>query len=112
MSASPSVSSLLRDRVFLRYYLARSLSQMGSALAPVALALTVLGDYDAAGLGLLLASQVVPQLILTLVGGVAGDRVERRTVLVGANLVMALTQGGTAVVLLLSVDSLVSLVLL
>jgi len=78
----------------------RVVSLLGSAMAPTALALAVLQSSGRPGdLGVVLASHVVPQLALLLVGGAVADRLSRRTVLVAANLGAGLTQGAVAAVL-------------
>ena len=70
-------------------------------MTPVALALAVLNaSGQPTDLGVVLASQIVPQLALLLIGGAVGDRYSRRNVLVVANLGSGLTQGGTATLLL------------
>lgn len=86
---------------FRGFFAGRAVSLAGSAMAPVALALAVL-DTSArpADLGIVLAAQVIPQLVLTVVGGAVADRFSRRGVLVAANLGAGLTQGAVAVVLL------------
>ncbi len=84
-----------------RWFLAgRLVSLLGSGMAPVALALAVLQESGRPGeLGVVLASHVVPQLALLLIGGAVADRLSRRTVLVAANLGAGLTQGAVAAVL-------------
>lgn len=70
-------------------------------MAPVALAFAVLDASDhPADLGVVLAANLVPHLLLLLVGGATADRFSRRTVLVTANVGSALTQGAVAVILL------------
>ncbi|MFE3224620.1 MFS transporter [Nocardia sp. NPDC059228] len=86
---------------FRRFLLIRAISLAGSAMTPVALALAVLGVSGRPGdLGIVLAAQVIPQIGLLLVGGVAADRWSRRAVLVGANLCAGVTQAGVAAVLI------------
>jgi MFS family permease len=86
---------------FRGFFLGRLISLLGSAMTPVALALAVLNASGRpADLGVVLASQIVPQLLLLLAGGAAGDRFSRRNVLVAANLGAGLTQGGMAALLL------------
>lgn len=96
-----STHSPLLRQPFAGFFLARLVSLLGSAMAPVALAFGVL---DVAGglsdLGIVLAAQVGPQLVLLLVGGAIADRFSRRNVLIVANLGAGLTQAGVAVVLL------------
>ncbi len=70
-------------------------------MAPVALAFAVFDAADnPADLGVVLAANLVPHLLLLLVGGATADRFSRRTVLVTANVGSALTQGAVAVILL------------
>lgn len=76
-------------------------SELGSSLAPVALALAVLSvSGSASDLGVVLVCRLVPQLLLTLVGGAVSDRFSRRVVLLLAHLGAGLTQGTAAAVLL------------
>ncbi|WP_329129502.1 MFS transporter [Streptomyces sp. NBC_01476] len=85
-----------------RWFLgAQSVSLLGTALAPVALAFAVLdASADPGDLGVVLTARMVPLLVFLLVGGATADRFPRRTVLVTANLGAALTQGGVAALLL------------
>ncbi|MEV7239552.1 MFS transporter [Streptomyces sp. NPDC051020] len=89
--------SVLRHGPFRLFLLARLISMSGSAMAPVALAFTVLGfDSHPASLAIVLASNTVPQLALLLVGGVVADRFSRRHLIVFGNLAPALTQACVA----------------
>jgi MFS family permease len=70
-------------------------------MTPVSLAFAVLDASGRPGdLGIVLASRIVPQLLLLLAGGAVADRFPRRIVLLVANLGAGLTQGCVAVVLL------------
>lgn len=70
-------------------------------MAPVALAFAVLdASKSPNALGIVLAANLVPHLLLLMVGGATADRFARRTVLVAANLGSALTQGAVAAILL------------
>ncbi|MVU82030.1 MFS transporter [Nocardia sp. ET3-3] len=87
--------------LFRRFLVIRAVSLAGSAMTPVALALAVLDTSGRPGdLGIVLAAQVIPHIGLLLVGGVVADRVSRRAVLLGANLVQGVTQGAVAGVLI------------
>ncbi|MEU3964612.1 MFS transporter [Streptomyces buecherae] len=98
--AAPS-SSPLRQPGFRWYVAGQAVSQLGSSMAPVALAFAVLDASAQAGdLGLVLAARMLPMLGFMLIGGVIADRLSRRLVLVTANLGSALTQGAIAVLLL------------
>ena len=80
--------SVLRHSGFRRLFAARSISVLGSAIAPVALAFAVLDlpGATASTLGLVLAAQVVPQIVFILLGGVVADRFPRARVMVAADL--------------------------
>ncbi|MEU8891928.1 MFS transporter [Streptomyces sp. NPDC048442] len=85
---------------FTPYLASRVLTMFGATMAPVALAFAVLGAGKSASfLGLVLAAQTAPQLLFILVGGALGDRASRKLILVCTNLVMALSQAGTAVLI-------------
>ncbi|WP_225730637.1 MULTISPECIES: MFS transporter [unclassified Nocardia] len=87
--------------LFHRFLLIRLISLLGSAMTPVALALAVLAASGRLGdLGLVLTAQLVPHVVLLLVGGAVADRFPRRMVLIAANLGAGLTQAAVAVVLL------------
>jgi MFS family permease len=74
---------------------------LGSAVAPIALAFGVLDlTGSKSDLGLVLAAQWLPQLVLILFGGVFADRLPRHLVMVGANAVAAAAQGTIAALLL------------
>jgi MFS family permease len=89
--------SLLQHKQFRIFLLARLISISGSAMAPVALAFSVLGfDSRPDSLAIVLASNTVPQLLLLLVGGVAADRFPRRRLIVLGNLALAATQSCVA----------------
>ncbi len=75
--------SLLRDRRFASLFGARTLSMLGLAFAPVALAFGVLDlpGADAGTLSLVVASEAVPHVLGLLLGGVVADRYPRRLVM-------------------------------
>ncbi|MFJ4844611.1 MULTISPECIES: MFS transporter [unclassified Streptomyces] len=92
---------LLPHKDFRWFLTARSVSLLGSAMAPVALAFAVLDASGSPGdLGIVLTAHMVPLLVFLLVGGATADRLPRRTVLIAANLGSALTQGAVAALLL------------
>ena len=83
------------------FFVGRSIDMAGTAMAPVALALAILGvTHSPTDLGVVLAAQMVPYLIVVVLGGVVADRVNRRNLLIVANTGLALTQGAIATVLL------------
>lgn len=94
-------AGVLRDRGFRSLYFARAFSLLGDGVVPVALAFAVLQvETSATALGIVLASQAVPRVGLMLVGGVFGDRLPRRRVMVAADLLRFATQGATAALLI------------
>ncbi|MFC6286070.1 MFS transporter [Nocardioides sp. GCM10027113] len=79
------------------FFTAQAVNTAGSTMAPVALAFAVLEVSDsAAALGLVLASHSVPMVVFLLFGGVIADRLPRVPLLRVGNLVLALTQGAAA----------------
>src|SRR4051812_30993153 len=91
----------LKERPFRFLWLARTGSQVGDALIPVALAFAVLGiGGGATGLGIVLASFTLGRASFALVGGVWADRLPRRTVMIGADVVRIGTQAATAALLI------------
>lgn len=102
---------LLRVPAFRRLWLARTVSLLGSAVSPVALAFGVL-DLPGAGardLALVLTAQTTATLATVLLGGVLGDRFPRTRMLmigeglaglsVGATAALFLTDGATTALL-------------
>lgn len=82
----------------------RTVSMVGNAVAPIALAFAVLHMTGSAGdLGLVMAARTVPQVIFLLFGGVIADRFPRRAILVIAATFAALTQATAAALLLADV---------
>jgi len=81
--------SLWRNRDFLRFWLGESVSLIGTQVTNLALPLTAITAFGASDeqVGLLRFLQLVPYLGLALLIGVWTDRVRRRPVMLGANLV-------------------------
>jgi MFS family permease len=91
----------LNERSFRLLWLARTASAVGDRMVPVALAFAVLGmNGSASDLGLVLAVGLVPNVVLVLVGGVAGDRWPRGRVMLWSDAVRFVSQGTIAVLLL------------
>ncbi len=92
---------LLRRRDFRNVFVAQSVSVFGDGITPVALTFAVL-DLTGSGtdLGLVLAAQSVPLVLLALVGGVWADRLPRAALMMGSDLVRAAVQITAAVLLL------------
>ena len=77
---------------FRTYFAAQAVSAFGSAMSALAVTFAIIGLGASPGqLGLVLASGTVPALVLMLVGGVAGDRWERRLIMLGTDVVLGVT---------------------
>jgi MFS family permease len=98
--APTPVSRLLRGR-FGWFFAGRTIDLAGSSMTTVALALAVLqASGRASDLGIVLAANMIPTLVLLLLGGVVADRVSRRTLLIVANLSTAAVMGTMAAILI------------
>lgn len=97
-----SLRHLLHRPAFRFFLTGQTVSLVGTAMSPVALAFAVLNaSHDNPGdLGVVLTAHMIPMLAFLLVGGATADRFARRTVLVWANLGSGLTQGAVAALLL------------
>lgn len=103
----------LRYRDFRLLLAGGSINSLGNGIAPVALAFAVLDlGGDAAELGLVVGLYALTDVVVTLFGGVAGDRFSRRLMMAGSMLVAALLQAGAALSLLTDRSSVVLLALL
>ena len=91
----------LREREFRLLFAGRTVSLLGSAIAPVALAFAVLDlTGSKTDLGLILAARQIPLIVFILVGGIWADRLPRNRVMVGADLVSGLSQATVATLLI------------
>jgi MFS family permease len=82
-------------------FLGQGVSVFGDRMVAVALAFAVLevgGSVSA--VGLVLACATLPLVGTVLIGGVVADRISRRTVMIGADLVRVTSQGATAALLI------------
>ncbi|MFJ4547809.1 MFS transporter [Streptomyces sp. NPDC088817] len=96
--STPVLRTPLRLAAFRRFVLANLISATGSAMAPLALAYSVIEQGGGAGsLGLVLATNTVPTIVFLLVGGVFADRLSRSRILFLGNLLAAGAQGALAV---------------
>ena len=94
-------SAPLREREFRLLFAGRTVSLVGGAIAPVALAFAVLDlTGSKTDLGLILAAREIPLIVFLLVGGIWADRLPRNRVMVGANIVSGLAQAVTATLLI------------
>jgi MFS family permease len=81
-------------------WLGRSISSLGDRLVEIALVFTVLGlRRQPSDVAVVLAANLVPRVLLTLAGGVWGDRLPRDRIMIVSDLVRAAAQATTAVLL-------------
>ncbi|WP_428374268.1 MFS transporter [Lichenicoccus sp.] len=105
--------ALLRQPGFGLFFAATTASTLGSAVVPVALTFALLQiGYTATAVGLVLAAQTAPTVILLIAGGVIGDRWPRRRIMMGADALRCLCQSGLAALLATGHPSLLFLMLL
>lgn len=87
----------MRETNFRWYFLAQLVNMAGSTMAPIAVAFAVLEVSDSpTALGAVLAANSIPMVLFLLFGGVIADRLPRVLVLRAGNLVLALSQGAFA----------------
>ncbi|MFJ9545196.1 MFS transporter [Streptomyces erythrochromogenes] len=87
-----------------RLLVGRTFAAFASALVPTTLTLALLRGGSSGDLGLVLASELLPMLLLLPVAGVAADRFPARRVVLVADLVRAGAQLATGVLLLTGLD--------
>lgn len=108
----PTLPPPLRSRPFRLFLTGRTLSYLGSAIAPVALAFAVLDVSDSpVALGIVLAAHSIPMAAFMLIGGVVSDRFSRSAVLTVANLGSGLSQAFAAWLLISGPEEIWSLAL-
>ena len=88
---------VLQERDFRLLFTDQVVSQLGDAMAPVALAFAILDLTGHAGdLGYVIAARSAPLVGFLLIGGVFADRLPRRAVMIVADLLRFATQSVTA----------------
>lgn len=92
----------LRERNFFLFFVGQSASQIGTGMAPVAIAFAVLRHGNASDVGFVSAAGLAPVVILILVGGVLADRFSRRIVMLASDVGRTLAQLGLGVWILVS----------
>ncbi|MFD9220702.1 MFS transporter [Streptomyces sp. NPDC060064] len=90
--------AILKDRSVLALFSARSVSLLGNAVAPIALAFTVLHlpGGSPSMLGVVLAARLLSQVTFVLLGGAFADRWPKLRVMISADVGAGLTQGAAA----------------
>ncbi|NRQ36458.1 MFS transporter [Nonomuraea sp. NN258] len=102
---------LLKDRRFTLLLAARTISVLGSAFAPVALAFSILERFgkDATALSVVLTAEALPMVVFMLVGGVIADRFPRQRVMMAGEVINALAFFALAAMILTGWGSLPAL---
>jgi Na+/melibiose symporter-like transporter len=96
-----SWAGALAERDFRLFFTGYLTSYFGSQMVPVAVTFAVLNSGGtAADVGYVLAAETVPLVVFLLVGGVIADRLPRRAVMIGADLLRTVSQGLLAALLL------------
>ncbi|MDX6527533.1 MAG: hypothetical protein QOI43_3044, partial [Gaiellales bacterium] len=76
----------LRDRNFRLLFAGRAISYVGTYLAPIAVAFAILDrGGSATAVGLSFAAWTVAQVAMLAFGGVVGDRLPRRAVMISSD---------------------------
>ena len=103
-AAAGSRLAVLRERAFALLFSAQLISTIGDVMASVAVpfAIIELGG-GAADIGLVLAARAVPLVLFLLVGGVWADRLPRRLVMIGSDVVRGVCQAVFATILIMGV---------
>ncbi|MEU1465825.1 MFS transporter [Streptomyces sp. NPDC005727] len=93
---------VLKDRSVLALLTARSVSLLGNAIMPIALAFAILEmpGGSATVLGLVLATRMVTQLLFVLLGGVFADRLPKQRLMIGADVAAGAVQTVAALLLI------------
>lgn len=101
MPRLPQSFAALRQDNFRWYFIAQTVNTAGSTMAGVALAFAVLSITDSASaLGLVLAAETLPTVLFLLFGGVIAERLPLTVVIRLGMVVLGLTQGAAAALVL------------
>ena len=91
----------LAERQFRLLFAGRTISVLGNAIAPIAIAFAVLDlTGSKSDLGFVLAARALPQVLFLLVGGIWADRLRRNQVMVASNVLSGASQAALAALLL------------
>jgi MFS family permease len=88
---------VLAHRDFRLYFIGRATSFIGTGMIPVALSFAILGRGGSTSeVGWVLSADVFPLALFLLVAGVIADRINRRALMFGSDLLRCFAQGGLA----------------
>jgi predicted MFS family arabinose efflux permease len=109
----PAVPQVLKQRDYRLLFSGYVASLLGDGMVGVALAFAVLDNGGSPSeLGLVLAARLLALLACLLVGGVLADRIERRKVMIAADLTRLISQGVLATLLIQGRPSIATIALL
>lgn len=85
------VRALFGNGRYRRLFVARTISNLGNGIAPIALAFGILAlpEGSATSLSIVLAAQAIPLVIMLPIGGVIADRLGRATVIAITDLILS-----------------------
>jgi MFS family permease len=96
------LTPLRRNRDFVLFQLGQLLSAVGTSTATIAYPLLTLAvTHSPAKAGVVSFAQFAPIVLFSLVSGVAGDRVDRKRLMIAADIVRAVAVGGLVTTVLL-----------
>ena len=104
----------MTDRKFQKLFIARTISNIGNGIAPIALAFGIL-DLEGAtptSLSLVLAAQELPMVIVLPLGGVIADRLGRARVIAASDIAISLVVAVMAVLFITGTATVPLLVIL
>jgi len=87
----------LEHRNFRVFLIGQVASQIGTGMLPVALSFAVLEHGTTSDLGYVLAAELLPLVLFLLVGGVIADRLNRRLVMLGSDVLRFATEATLAI---------------
>jgi len=93
-------ASLRQRGPFRLLFWSQALSVIGDRITPVAIAFAVLGLGSATDLGIVMAASGIPFALFALAGGVWSDRIGRRRIMLGSDILRTVSQTVVAVLLL------------
>jgi MFS family permease len=96
------LTPLRRNRDFLLFQAGQLLSAVGTSIATIAYPLlTLAATHSPAKAGIVSFAQFLPIVIFSLVSGVAGDRVDRKRMMIASDIVRAVAVSGLVTAILL-----------
>lgn len=91
----------LHERSFRLFFIGQGSSLIGSAMLSIALVLAVVNaGGDASSVGLVLAAQTIPTMVIAIFAGAIADRFGRKLLMVASDVLRAFSQGALAVLII------------